>query len=158
MAINPSGALAGGALTGLTSPTHTWTASQAPEPNQKQFTVTAIGGTQSGAAPHAAARQWWFNYAVPRSYKAAKFSNTTGLLITPGKNVHRLLYRNSVPTDPHGYGYDNFEIDMAIRVPVGADVGGSVTQGQFKAGWSGFVGLINNQCQGIYDTLVTQVA
>lgn len=150
--ITPSGAISGVVLTGQTAPTVTWTQSQAPLPNQKQFLATAVGGTQPGAAIHSGSRPFLYNWQVPTAYKAARYAPTTGLILNPGVNIHRELMRMSAPCDASSSTWGYIEVETTYRIPVGVDVFGS---NQLSVILSAKYGLSTNQINGIKDTLTT---
>lgn len=152
MAISLSGAITGGAQTGLTSPTHTWTLAQAPTPQGKQYICTALGGTQTGVEVHAGSNPFLINFVVPGSYRAARYNPNTGILSNPGKNVHKMILHKGVSIDNAGLNKDRMEIEALYRVPVGADI---YDPESVRSGLSAFIGALNNQSAGVGDTLIT---
>lgn len=152
MAISLSGAITGGAQTGLTSPTHTWTAAQAPTPQGKQYICSTLGGTQPGVEVHSGSNPFLINFIVPASYRTARYNPTTGILSNPGKNVHKTLLHKGVSVDNAGLNKDRFEIEVQYRVPIGADI---YDPESIRSALSALIGAMNNQSSGQGDTLIT---
>lgn len=147
-----SGAVTGGAQTGLTNPTHTWVLAQAPTPQGKQYICSTLGGTQTGVDIHSGSNPFLINYIVPASYRAARYNPSTGILSNPGKNTHKVLLHKGVSIDNAGLNKDRFEIECQMRVPIGSDI---YDPESVRSGLSAFIGALNNQSSGVGDTLIT---
>lgn len=161
MAYNPSGVITGSAQTGLTSPTYTVAAAQAPTQLGKQVYVSALGGTQTGVEVHSGSRRFLANFVVPASWKTQREGNmsgslgaVTGAMIMSGFNTFNLLVLKGCAVDSIGNVRD-MRVRLQVDLPVGAD---AFDPESVRAAMSFLVGLLSNQSAGIGDTLITGAA
>lgn len=154
MAFNPASPVTGAAVTGLTTPTYTLTASQAPGNNAKSFIVSALGGTQTGVNAHSIASPFKVTAWVPSVFKTiGKTNPVTGLLPAVPKNVVKIVaYKGMLPLA--GQPYSVGMIEKNISIPAGADV---ADPANVKALMSFSCGLDWANAQGYADTVITGV-
>lgn len=150
MAFNLSGAITGGAQTGLTSPTVTWTVATAPVPNARRFTATTLGGTQTGAHTHEIARPFDLTVFQPSVYRQLGTPNpVTGVIQQVPYNVHTIVVR-------YGAAYaanqpvKNAITEITVKVPAGAESYDSVGIATML---SAAIGALSNQSSGFGDTV-----
>lgn len=150
MSFNLSGAISGGAVTGLTSPTVTWTAGAAPVPNAKRFTATTLGGTQTGVHVHEISRPFDLTVFQPSVYRMLGTPNpVTGVYQQVPYNVHSVVVRYGL-VYASGQPVRNGIAEITLKLPAGSDSADSVG---VAALWSAAVGAIYNQCSGFGDTV-----
>jgi len=144
----------GGAQTGLTSPTHSYTVDLAPDNNGKQYAVTALGGTQTGATLHSVASPFTVTMVRPRVFRSlGKPNPTTGLIRDVPRNTYKLLTRKGV-LPLAGQPYTTMLIATVIDVPAGADTADPVN---IRTGLSAHFGALIQQSAGIGDTVVSGI-
>lgn len=155
MAFNPSGAVTGATVTGLTTPTYTPTASSAPDVNGKQFAILAIGGTQTGVTTHSSTSPFTVTMWIPKLLKfLGALLPLTGRLGKVEKNVFKVVTRKGV-TVLAGQPAEIMVITTTFEVPAGSDVADAPN---VKAAVSAHLGILSNQSDGIASTLLTNVA
>lgn len=111
----------GSAQTGLTSPTYTLTADNAPDSNGKQWAVTALGGTQTGVDVNSGPRPFTITITKPKVYKAQGRVNAQGVLTSVPMNTHSVLTRKGV-TPLAGQASKTSMIRTSFDVPAGSEV------------------------------------
>lgn len=151
MAIALSGAVTGSAQTGLTSPTYTVAAAQAPTSLGKQFIVASLGGTQTGVEAHAGSNPFLINFIVPANYRSVQMINSSGVGVSRGMNVTSVKLLKGVSVDAAN-NKRNMMADLAIRVPPGADI---FDPESVRAALSFFFGALYNQSAGFGDTVIS---
>lgn len=121
--MNLSSPITGMAQTGLTTPTFTLTTDAGISPNQKQWLITALGGTQTGVSAHKVDSPFLVSYTKPSSPKAIprEFMTASGPIGNIPKNVYRLFGRKQVLVNG-SYGTAPCDMEITFRVPVGATV------------------------------------
>lgn len=156
MAIALTSPITGLAQTGFTNPTYTIQADQAPDVNGKQYVVTALGGTQTGASAQTSADNpftlcWW----KPRAYKALPPLNSNGTAFTSRvpRNTHKLVTRKGVQVAAD-VAREIFPITTEIPVPAGAE---SYSPAELRAAISAHCGALEQLAASLGDTVVTGV-
>lgn len=152
MAFNPASPVTGAAITGLTTPTYTLLALQAPGNNAKSYYVSALGGTQTGVLAHSTASPFKVTFWVPTNFKTiGKTNPVTGLLPSVPKNVlKRVIHKGVLPLAGQPYAIAVDEKNMSI--PAGADV---ADPANLKALMSFSCGLDWANAQGYSDTVIS---
>jgi len=149
----PTSPVVGIVLTGMTAPTYTLTADYAPAANGKQYAVTALGGTQTGARSHSNSSPFtatWFKDPAPKQLPAL---NVNGQLGTVPMVKNRLIVRQGqLPLA--GQAYKTAVIRCEMDTPAGADLADVMQQ---KALLSFFGGLVSVNAQEFYNTIATGV-
>jgi hypothetical protein len=126
-------------------------ADTAPAPNAKQHIVSALGGTQGTATAHSISNPFTATYYRPAVLQRLPVANpVTGLRGAVPNNLHRLLVRKGgnaaagVPVTAIA--------DIGIRMPAGME---TYSPDEVKAFFSFLSGLIVEELDDIYDTIVT---
>lgn len=152
MAISFTSPVTGAAQTGFTAPTYTITATIAPEVNQKQWAVTALGGTQAGVAVHSGANPFTLTCSQPKAYKIlGKANPITNVISNVPMNVYKVgVRKGAVPLA--GQPYSLAQGWITLSVPSGADTADSAS---LRAMLSLLFGAATQQSAGIGDTVVS---
>jgi hypothetical protein len=153
MAISLS-AITGAAITGLTSPTYTPTADVPPNAWSKQWSITAIGGTQTGVDTGASAsRPWSITVSRPQNVRQLNAVDSNNVLRSVPMNTYVWIGRKGMtplagqPSKTNIHRYES-------SVPAGADVADIPN---LKAANSCFLGALWQQAQGWVDLQTTGV-
>jgi len=152
MAYSPSSPVTGGAQTGLTSPTYTLTAMQAPEPNGIQHAVTALGGTQAGVSVHSASSPFTATFVRPKVLKTLG-TPVNGVLKSIPRNEYKLIVRKGV-IPLSGQAPLPASVTVSLNIPAGSDL---VSPAEVRAMCSLAFGLLSQQSAGIGDSCVAGV-
>lgn len=144
----------GGAQTGFTAPTQTLTADQAPDVNQKQWAVTALGGTQAGVTVHTVACPFTVTVSKPKAFKVlGKPNPVTGLVKDVPMNQYKVIVRKGVlPLAAQPYAVALFV--CTLSVPAGSDTADAPN---LRGACSLLVGALNQLSAGIGDTTVAGI-
>jgi len=141
----------GAACTGLTSPTYTMS-QQSASATEKLFTVSALGGTQTGVSAHTNELPFKVYSRVPARFKIpGARSQTTGMYVGPGSGRKNEIVLGCVKgvnllDGLSGYQYDTINGQLTIRLP--AAVGNDAEQ--IAAFLSLFAGILWANASGIY--------
>lgn len=150
MSFTPSGAVSGGAQTGFTSPTYTFTADTAPE-FAKQWTISAVGGTQSGVLVHSVGNPFTVSVFRPRALKALGGANpVTGIVASVPRNTYKIIVRKGVLPYTDG-PYLPAVARLELDIPAGADFSDPEN---VRAMMSCLIGVLSNQSAGLGDTMI----
>jgi len=152
MAVSLTTPVTGTAQTGLTSPTYTVAEDSRPANEAKQWTVTALGGTQTGVLPHSISSPFTIAAWKPKVYKTLQWVLTAvgqSVKSIP-RNVHKHITRKGVLC-ANGVA-STLIITTEISVPAGAE---SYDPLSVKAGLSAHIGALSQQSAGIGDTVVS---
>lgn len=145
-------ALAGGAQTGLTSPTYDLTEDVAPDVNGKQHAVTALGGTQTGVRVHTISDPFTMTFNRPKVPKTLPAANpVTGKRGSIPRNSYSLLIRKGVVTETNGTP-EIALLRCQIDIPAGSD---AADPQNIRAMISLLVGALSDQSAGVGDSLVS---
>jgi hypothetical protein len=150
MSITVSSPVTGGAQTGLTSPTASYTTDVAPDNNGKQWYVSALGGTQTNARIHSISDPFTALFVSPRVRKTLPAVNPlTGLVGSVPVNTYMFKTQKGV-----NVAANQSPRVMSIRtiadVPAGADSYDAVN---IRAALSAHIGLLNANSAGFGDSL-----
>lgn len=96
MAFVPSSPVTGATMTGLTSPTYTLSADTAVKPTMKSYTVSALGGTQTGVTVHSIASPFTVSMVRPAVFKLLGQPNSAGVIRAFPKNTFDVLCRKGL--------------------------------------------------------------
>jgi len=153
--ISPSSPVTGGAQTGFTSPTYTLTADTVPPgANAKQWAVTGLGGTQTGATVHSVSKPFTLAFFKPVSLNMLPQAQvTSGVIKNIRNNVYKLITRkgaipaaNQVPALAL--------IKTEISIPAGTD---TFEPAELRAALSAHIGMLSQISAGIGDTATSGV-
>jgi hypothetical protein len=152
MAFSPSSPVTGAPQTGLTSPTYTLVADQAPDINGKQFYVSALGGTQTGVSLHSASSPFTVTMWKPKAAKSLGVPNpVTGVIPSIPDNVYKIVVRKGL-TPALGQSVRPAPFTLTMPVPAGADV---YDAANIRAALSLLFGVAWAASTGIGDSTVT---
>jgi hypothetical protein len=146
MAFAPSTPVTGGPQTGLTSPTYTIAAATAPVPNAKRYTVTALGGTQTGVGVHEISKPFDMTCYQPTQYKLLGTPNpVTGVVANVANNNHAVVVRRGV-VPASGQNPRICTVKILMDCPAGAETYDAVNVRAalslaFGAAWAQSAGL-----------------
>lgn len=151
MAISLSSPVTGAAVTGLTSPTYSVTADQAPNSHSKQWYVSAIGGTQSGVdAGSSASKPWTFTFTRPSVLKVLNAVDATGVVRQVGFNTYEFLMRRGfIPLAGQAARVANWRTVMPVLV--GSDTADAAN---IRAAVSSYAGVLHQQASGLADSMI----
>lgn len=152
MSLNPTSPFTGASQNGLTSPTYTISEGFAPNNHSRQWTVTALGGTQSGVDAHSVSKPFTITVELPTQFKQLGMPNpTTGLVSNVPMNVYTIRVRKgAVPLSGQPDKVARFEAKAYI--PAGSDEADPTT---LKALCSAFIGFLNDNSDEIGDSWLT---
>lgn len=149
MAVSLTSPITGAAQTGFTSPTYTLSNDVAPDTNGKQYTVSALGGTQASVLAHSIAIPFTITFVRPKVFKLlGKPNPVTGVISSVGRNVYKLLTRKGV-LPLAGQPYQTMLVSTTIEVPAGAD---TTDGGNVRGALSAHIGALWQVSAGIGDT------
>lgn len=153
MTWSPDSSITGGAQTGFTSPTYTTVDDTAPAVNARQKTVTALGGTQTGANANSISNPFTATFYKPSTIKQLPAANpVTGLRGAIPNNVWKLIIRKGGDA---ALGVPATAVcRMEFSIPAGMD---SYSPSEIRALVSFVVGLLSEESADLGDTLVTGV-
>lgn len=154
MSFSLSSPVTGGAQTGFTSPTYTLAADTPPDINAKQYVVTALGGTQTGASVHSVASPFTIAMFRPKQFKSLGVPNpSTGVISRVPKNQYKVVVRKGmVPL--LGQSPETAIITLTMDLPAGADL---ASPGEIRAALSAAFGSLSQASAGIGDTTINGV-
>jgi len=155
MAVSLSSPVTGAPVTGFTTPTYTVAADQAPDAsNGKQWYVSALGGTQTGATVHSVASPFTGTMTRPKVFRnLGKANPVTAVIADVPRNVYGFLTRKGMTPlagQPYVVGLNR----TYFEVPAGVDTADAPN---LKAGVSFHIGCLWQQSSGIADSLLTGV-
>lgn len=155
MALNITSPVTGAAMLGFTAPTYTLAVDIAPEINQKQWAVTAAGGTQSGVTPHSVSSPFTVTLVRTKSPKTIPFSSSTVSLVKNiPKNRTAILTRKGV-TPAAGYPVRIDTVRTYSDITAGAETYDSAN---VKALHSLHFGVCAQIASAYVDTVISGVA
>jgi len=153
MAVSLNTPVTGGAQTGLTSPTYTVAVDNPPDTNAKQWTVTSLGGTQTGVTVHSASSPFSVSFWRPKVMSLVPYRNpSTGQAVSSvKKNAYKVITLKGVTP------YVNAPIEVAmgrieLMIPAGAD---TYDPANVRAMISLLIGSLSQISAGLGDTTVT---
>jgi len=154
MAFSISSPVTGATISGLTTPTVTYSVDTPPDVNAKQYAATALGGTQPGVVTHSPELPFTMTFKRPKTLKTLGAKNaSTGFYLVVPKNEYALIGRKGVTLATNQY--DTITFDLRIRVPAGT---GTLSPNDARAGFSAFTGVLTQNAQGIVDTMISGIA
>lgn len=152
MSFNPTSPVAGAAMSGFTAPTYTLTADTPPNPQTKQYAVTAVGGTQTGVSVHSPSSPFIFAISRPAAFKGLSLVNpVTGQLTSVPRNTWKMLaVKGAIPLT--GQAPQNCVFRAEMVVPAGVE---TTSPAELKA-WLALVGgLLWAECNDVQLCLTT---
>lgn len=151
MAFSLSGAVTGATVSGLTSPTHTWTQDSVTPPNMKQYVCTTLGGTQTDASTHSVASPFLVSLTKPSVFKPLSMVNpVTGRLTSVPRNVWKMILLKGA-TPLAGQATVPIMIRTEFVIPSGVD---SADPNEIRSLLSAYGGVLWNQAGGLADSFI----
>lgn len=149
------GNITGGAQTGFTSPTYTVASDQPPDAdNGKQWSISALGGTQAGVVAHSISSPFTVTFEKPKFLQGLGnlINAITGIYGKVPENVYTgcrtrkgvMIAANNVPRIAL--------METKIRIPAGAD---SYDAANVRAMISAHIGALNQISAGLGDTAIS---
>lgn len=121
MGISLTSPVTGSAQTGFTSPTYTLVSDIAPDVNGKQYVVSALGGTQTGATAHTVSNPFTtaiFRPKVVRGFSANVDSNK--YVVNNPSNVWKVITRKGgVPASGERFAVSI--LTTSFSIPAGVE-------------------------------------
>lgn len=153
MAIALTTPITGTAQTGFTAPTYTITADTAPVINSKQWVVSALGGTQTGASASTVSSPFTIAVFRPAKFASAGTINPNNVLVGVGYNDYAYVVRKGMlPLAGQQPLVATFTLKM--HIPAGADL---ASPSEIRAALSALFGAVTQASAGTGDTLVTGI-
>lgn len=141
-------------VTGLTSPTWTYSADgTAPLPTSKQYAVTSLGGTQTGVSVHSVGNPFYARFTRPAAYKQLGNPNASGVIKAFPKNYYELLTVKGVlplASQP----IQQFPVRTSFGLPAGSDVADPVS---VAAGLASHAALLWQLAEEIRKSVITGI-
>lgn len=152
MAFQPTTPITGSAQTGLTSPTYSISADQAPDANGKQYYVSGLGGTQTGVTSHSVASPFTISMFRPKVLKTLQPVNpVTGVLRNVPMNSYKVITRKGV-LPLAGQAFKTANISSEFNIPAGADLADMVS---LRAMISCHIGLLTQISNELGNSVAT---
>lgn len=152
MAFAPTTPITGATQAGLTSPTYTISADQAPDANGKQYYVSALGGTQTGVTAHSVAAPFTLSMFRPKVLKTLQPVNpVTGVLRNVPMNTYKVITRKGV-LPLAGQAFKTANVVSEINVPAGSDLADTLS---LRAMLSAHIGLLTQISSALGDSVAT---
>lgn len=144
--------ITGGTQTGLTSPTYTLATDSAPANEAKQWSVSALGGTQTGVNVHTISSPFTLTFWRPKVYKLIQW--VQGLAGVQAKsiprNTHKFIVRKGVSCALNVPSMAMITVEVSI--PANAE---TYDPANCRAMMSAAIGALGQVSAGWGDTLVT---
>jgi hypothetical protein len=149
MAFNPT-TVNGMAVTGLTSPTYTFTL-DLNSGSEKSWIITALGGTQTGVSIHSNSNPFSMKVQRAKFVKGAPIIGPNGSLKGGGYNIFKVsIIKGALPLA--GQAPQVAIGDFNLRIPAGSDSADAVSLAAMLSCACGFFAGQSNQ---IYDMIRT---
>lgn len=154
MPFSPDSSITGGTQTGLTTPTYTLVSDTPPSQGQKQWAVSALGGTQTNVRANTISDPFAATFYKPTTPKALPSANpVTGKYASVPVNTYGLLIRKGLKIDAAGTLAVG-RVRVNFDIPAGSDASDAIN---IRAMISFLVGLLNEESDDLSDTLLTGV-
>jgi len=122
MSFAPASPVSGPNIAALATPTYTLTVDSPPAPNGKQYTISALGGTQASVAVNAVSKPFTLSCFKPASVKVLPPVNpVTGQLPAVSNNEYKVITRKGV-IPLAGQTPRVMLITTTISVPAGSEL------------------------------------
>lgn len=152
MSFAPTSPITGATQAGLTTPTYTIAADQAPDVNGKQYYVSVLGGTQTGVLSHSVAAPFTLSMFRPKVLKTlAPVNPVTGVLRNVPMNNYKVITRKGV-LPLAGQSYKTGWITSELAIPAGSDLADPLS---LRAMISAHIGLLSQISSALGDSVTT---
>lgn len=146
MNIVPNTPIGGAVILPLVTPTFTVAETAAPDVNGRSWIVTTLGGTQTGVNTHSISNPFQISVWVPKVPAQAVALDSQGKRTRNSpRNEYRIVVRKGTSTVTN-QPTENMVVDVAIRVPAGAETN---DYPNVVAGLSAAIGFIFDEAAGI---------
>jgi hypothetical protein len=155
MSIDITSPFTGSTITGFTSPTYDYVEDHVPPGVAgEQVAVDTIGGTQANVNAHSVSSPFTITVTRPRTFKSLPTVNpVTGTLPNVPRNVYKVILRKGV-NPLSGQPDVPMLCTGEFHVPAGAD---TADPENVKAAVCAFIGLLNDQSDGIADMTINGI-
>jgi hypothetical protein len=139
--------------TGLTNPTYTIVADQAPDVNGRAYAVSVLGGTQSGVEVSAASNPFTLLFTRPKSIRTLPALNSNGQLGNVPRNTWTVSLKKGVDVLA-GQPKQVMLARLDIAVPAGADIADPES---VRAGLAMFLAALAESADDIANSIIQGV-
>lgn len=154
MPFSPDSSITGGTQTGLTSPTYTLVSDAVGAGGQRQYAVSALGGTQTNVRANSLSDPFTVTFFKPAAPKGLPPQNPNTLRYPSIPiNTYGMLIRKGVRVDSSNT-LAVARVRVNFDVPAGSDVSDAIN---IRAMISFLVGILNEESDDLSDTLLTGV-
>lgn len=143
--------ITGAAQANLTSPTYTLVTGTAPDQNGRSYSVSALGGTQTGVDVNAASRPFTITAWWPKVLRGLQYITNSGRGVQVPKNVYKWVTRKGV-TVHADLPPEQVVITTEVSVPAGADL---LDAANVRAAMSAHLGAVAQNSQEFGNSAVT---
>lgn len=146
----------GATQTGFTSPTYTVATDSSPDQYSKQYAVTAVGGTQTGATAQSGAdNPFSITFSRSKVLRSAPGVNAVSGLPTgqPGRNIYKVTGRKGMRPTTNSPRYPLL-CELKVSVPAGAE---TVDPAEIRAFLSMYIGSLQQQAAALGDSIVSGI-
>jgi hypothetical protein len=151
MAISLAGSVTGTAQTGFTTPGFTIVTDQPPAWNAKQWAISALTGTQTGASATSQSSPFIFIAYRPVAFTPVGRVNPQGVLVNNGFNNWAFVVKKGmIPLAGQAPQVATFTLNM--KIPAGADL---ASPGEIKSALSLLFGAVTQVSAGTGDSLIS---
>jgi hypothetical protein len=152
MTISISSPVTGAPVSGLTTPTYSFTADQAPNSWSKSWYVSGIGGTQTGVdTASTASKPWTVSFSRPSVLKTLNAVDATGVVRQVGFNTYTYLMRRGfLPLAGQAVRTAQWRSELPILV--GSDLADAPN---IRAAFSSYFGVGYATASGFADSAIT---
>lgn len=141
----------GAAQANLTSPTYTLVTGTAPDQNGRSYSVSALGGTQTGVDVNSASRPFTITGWWPKVLRGLQYIANSGRAVQVPKNVYKWVTRKGV-TCHADLPPETMVITTEVAVPAGAD---TLDAANIRAAMSAHLGAVAQNSQEFGNTAVS---
>jgi hypothetical protein len=151
MALSLTSPVTGSAQTGLTSPTYTLVAGSAPDLNGRQYSVSVLGGTQTGVDVNTASKPFTLTFWWPKIVRVLQYITGSGRSIQVPMNVYKLVTRKGVICHADLPPVVAI-VTTTVEAPAGSD---TLDAANLRAMMSAHIGGLTQSSSGFGDTVVS---
>lgn len=141
----------GAAQANLTSPTYTLVTGTAPDQNGRSYSVSALGGTQTGVDVNSASRPFTLTAWWPKVLRGLSYIANSGRTVQVPKNVYKWVTRKGV-TVHADLPAETLVITTEASIPAGAD---TLDAANIRAAFSAHIGAVTQNSQEFGNTAVS---
>jgi hypothetical protein len=151
MTMTLSSPVTGAAQANLTTPTYTLVTGTAPDQNGRSYSVSTLGGTQTGVDVNSASRPFTITGWWPKVLRGLQYITGSGRAVQVPKNVYKWVTRKGV-TVHADLPAELLVITTEVSVPAGAD---TLDAANIRAAMSAHLGAVAQNSQEFGNTAVS---